>query len=139
MKKRTTKTIAGVEVNMRDLEALTMADLVAVYNETNRGREGERAVKSFRNKQEAIDRTRAALTRKVREESRSRRRPRSTPIPRTAKIQIVAAENPKKPGSDAAKRFRLYKDGATVEAVVAAGITNEDLRYDRDKGHIKLT
>lgn len=46
--------------------------------------------------------------------------------------------NPKRPGSNAAKLFAKYKNGMTVEEFIAAGGTGAALKYDSDHGYIKV-
>lgn len=55
------------------------------------------------------------------------------------KIRILAASNPKKPGSNAWHRFNLYKDGMTVNDFLRAGGTRSDLHYDVDHNFIDIT
>lgn len=58
----------------------------------------------------------------------------------TAKtIKVLAAENPKRKGSESAKRFAYYKDGMTVGAFVEKGGTLGDVHYDTTHGHIKVS
>jgi hypothetical protein len=54
------------------------------------------------------------------------------------KIQIIAAENPKRASSASAARFDLYKNGMTVQAALAAGVTSGDLSWDTSKGFISI-
>jgi hypothetical protein len=60
----------------------------------------------------------------------------TNPIP---KIRILAPSNPKKPGSNAWRRFNLYKDGMTVSEFLRAGGTRSDLHYDVDHKFIDIT
>lgn len=53
-------------------------------------------------------------------------------------ISVVAKENPKREGTRAFKQFSLYKDGMTVEDFIKAGGRPSALRYDTEKGFIKL-
>lgn len=59
-------------------------------------------------------------------------------FPKTAKITIVAEENPKRKGSGAYDRFSKYRNGMTIEAYLAAGGTTGDVNWDLEKGYIKI-
>ncbi len=59
-------------------------------------------------------------------------------FPKTAKITVVASENPKRQGSLAHTRFAKYKTGQTIEAFIAAGGTAGDVKWDLEAGHIKI-
>lgn len=52
--------------------------------------------------------------------------------------QYGAENNPKRPGSKAAVRFALYKDGMTVRQALEAGLDPGDLAYDSNKQFIVL-
>lgn len=58
---------------------------------------------------------------------------------RTAKIKIVAKENPYREGTKSAKWFAVYKEGMTVEAAIAAGTPRHHIRWDAVQGNIKLS
>lgn len=47
--------------------------------------------------------------------------------------------NPKRPGSKTHERFKLYKNGKTVEELLADGAVYSDFKYDEDKGFVKFT
>lgn len=49
-----------------------------------------------------------------------------------------ADNNPKRPGTSAAKMFILYKSGMSVAEFVAAGGTGAALKYDHQHGFIKV-
>jgi len=55
-----------------------------------------------------------------------------------AKITVLAAENPKKPGSEAFKRFEKYRTGSKVSTTLANGVTRADLSWDRAHGFIAI-
>lgn len=55
------------------------------------------------------------------------------------KITLLAKENPKREGSNAFKKFELYKKHKTVKAFLEAGGKRSSLRYDAKKGYIKLS
>jgi hypothetical protein len=55
------------------------------------------------------------------------------------KIKVVAKENPKREGTAAHKKFKLYKDGMTVEQFIAKGGTLSCARHDVAHGFIKLS
>jgi hypothetical protein len=48
------------------------------------------------------------------------------------------AENPKKPGSASYDRFALYAVGDKVMDAIAKGVTSGDIRWDLERGFIKL-
>ena len=58
----------------------------------------------------------------------------------TQRITIVSKANPKRNGSDSAKRFALYfsKKPRTVADAIKAGITRSDVKYDAGHGYIRL-
>lgn len=58
--------------------------------------------------------------------------------PRTAKITIAVDENPKRKGSGAHIRFAKYKNGQSIQSALDAGITPADIKWDLEKGFIKL-
>lgn len=47
--------------------------------------------------------------------------------------------NPKREGSKAGDRFKLYRNGMTVEAAIAAGLTRADIDFDVQKKFIAVT
>ena len=51
-------------------------------------------------------------------------------------IVVLAEENPKR--GEAAKRFKLYKKGMTVDEYVEAGGFRADIKWDVEKGFIKV-
>jgi hypothetical protein len=51
-------------------------------------------------------------------------------------ILVLADENPKIEGTQAHERFARYRTGMTVRQAKEAGITPEDLRYDREHKYI---
>lgn len=53
-------------------------------------------------------------------------------------ITLIKKENPRRPGSETFRRYALYKDGMTVEKYLAAGGIPGDLRWDSERGHIKI-
>ncbi len=55
------------------------------------------------------------------------------------KITLLAKENPKREGSNAYKKFELYKKHKTIKAYLEAGGKRSSLRYDSKKGYIKLS
>jgi hypothetical protein len=55
-----------------------------------------------------------------------------------AKIKVLVDANPKRKGSDSAKRFAKYKTGMTVSDALKAGVTWPDLRWDRDHKYISI-
>lgn len=59
-------------------------------------------------------------------------------FPKTAKITLAVTENPKRKGSESHTRFAKYKNGQTIEAYIAAGGTAGDVKWDLEKGYIKI-
>lgn len=62
----------------------------------------------------------------------------SKAFPAEAKITMLAEKNPKRPSSKAYQRFELYAKAKTVKDFIAAGGTYGDLRFDSEKGFIKI-
>lgn len=56
----------------------------------------------------------------------------------TAKITVLAKENPKRGGSSRAIRFSKYKTGMTVRQYLDAGGKTSDIKVDSEAGHIKI-
>lgn len=54
------------------------------------------------------------------------------------RIVYVSEVNPKKQGSSAYDRFALYTIGMTVDEFVKAGGTAADVKWDAERGFIKL-
>lgn len=50
----------------------------------------------------------------------------------------MAAVCPKRPGTATARRWRLYRVGATVAEMLASGVTRADIAWDAERGHIVL-
>lgn len=72
-------------------------------------------------------------------------RPARSPAPRgpakrgsDPRVVTHVAPNPKKAGSASHARFELYKVGMTVDEFVAAGGTIADVKWDSERGFIKL-
>jgi len=59
--------------------------------------------------------------------------------PESAKIKILAEENPKKEGSKAYDVFKLYKDGSTVGDFLAAGGSYQDIAYNVGRAFISVS
>lgn len=55
-----------------------------------------------------------------------------------ATISILAASNPKRPGSLAYERFELYETASTVATFLAAGGRRVDLDWDAKHGFIQV-
>lgn len=53
-------------------------------------------------------------------------------------IRVLAESNPKKPGSKTYERFELYEDGMTVQQFREKGGTSDDVKWDAERGFIKL-
>ena len=54
------------------------------------------------------------------------------------KVTVLAKANPKKAGSEAAKRFAKYRSGLTVAANLKRGVLRDDVRYDLQRGFIAV-
>ena len=70
-----------------------------------------------------------------------RRRPRrnfTLLYPRDMPLKLRIAGNPKRRGSEAAKRFELYKDASTVGEALDAGVLYKDIDYDFGCNYISL-
>lgn len=46
--------------------------------------------------------------------------------------------NPKRSGTESAKRFALYRNGMTVGQAKEAGVTSGDISWDAKKGFIEV-
>lgn len=55
------------------------------------------------------------------------------------KITILAKENPKRKGTNAHKKFELYKKHKNIASFLEAGGKRNSLRYDEKHGYIKLS
>lgn len=55
------------------------------------------------------------------------------------KIALIAKANPKRKGTNAHKKFELYKKHKTVASFLEAGGKRSSLRYDEKHGFIKVT
>jgi hypothetical protein len=54
-------------------------------------------------------------------------------------VHLLVKENPKRKGSQAAKDFNKYKNGMTVEQLLAAGVPIGDIRWNQNKKFIRLS
>jgi predicted HicB family RNase H-like nuclease len=61
-----------------------------------------------------------------------------TGYPESAKITVLVANNPKRPGSAAYDRFAFYESGMTVNQALNAGVRSDDLRWDVAHKFIKI-
>lgn len=59
-------------------------------------------------------------------------------VSKEATITVLAAENPKRKGTAAFDRFKIYKDGMSVADFLKKGGKSIDLGYDTKAGHISL-
>lgn len=57
----------------------------------------------------------------------------------TAKIEVLAAECPKRDGSAAAKRWAACKPGRTVAEAIEKGATMGSIRWNVEHGHLALS
>lgn len=55
------------------------------------------------------------------------------------KITIIAKENPKRKGTNAYKKFELYKKHKNIASFLEAGGKRSSLRYDEKHGYIKIS
>lgn len=55
-----------------------------------------------------------------------------------ATVTLLVATNPKRAGSKSFERFALYKDGATVQECLDAGVITPDLVYDAAHGFVSI-
>ena len=55
-----------------------------------------------------------------------------------AKITVLVKENPKREGSEAHRRFKLYRTGMTVADYLAKGGTGADLTWDTKHRHVSV-
>lgn len=53
-------------------------------------------------------------------------------------IRILVAENPKRKGTSSYDRFAKYADGMTVAEFIAKGGSAADVRWDSERGFIRL-
>lgn len=53
-------------------------------------------------------------------------------------IRVLVETNPKRPGSKSHARFGLYEDGMTVQQFVQAGGTAADVKWDAERGYIRV-
>lgn len=80
------------------------------------------------------------IVRKAAAPPRTSRGPRRTvSVKRTDPRRIVwVGPNPKKQGSASYDRFALYREGMTVQEFLEAGGTTGDVKWDTERGFIKL-
>ncbi len=57
-------------------------------------------------------------------------------IPSHWLIKLKVSRNPKRPGSKAHARFRLYRDGMSVGEFLDAGGTMSDVRWNIGHGYL---
>lgn len=53
-------------------------------------------------------------------------------------IRVLVDSNPKKKGSKTYERFELYRDGMTVQEFRQAGGTADDVKWDAERGFIRV-
>jgi len=61
------------------------------------------------------------------------------PVIVDGKITIIAKENPKRKGTNAFKKFELYKKHKNIASFLEAGGKRSSLRYDEKHGYIKIS
>lgn len=54
------------------------------------------------------------------------------------RLKLLAAENPKREGTESYARFALYKNNMLVEEALAAGVRRADLDWDQKHGYISI-
>lgn len=54
------------------------------------------------------------------------------------RVVTFVAPNTKKPGSKSHARYELYAVGMTVQEALAAGLTGADIKWDSERGNIKI-
>ena len=80
----------------------------------------------------------AWLQRKANRDSNRRKKDATPKFTGAHIIRLLVVINPKRTGTDAWRRFALYRDGMTVNEYRELGGGNIDLRWDRQKEYIKL-
>lgn len=65
--------------------------------------------------------------------TRAPRAPKSDP-----RVVVDVAPNPKKPGSQSHERYAIWRVGMTVSEALAAGLTGADVKWDTERGYVKL-
>ena len=58
--------------------------------------------------------------------------------PDDAAVEVLVDKNPKKEGSKAHERFKLYRKGGTVKGFIDAGGTYQDIAYNVGRQFIKV-
>lgn len=66
-----------------------------------------------------------------------RRRAQGQTMKRDPRVIYAVQENPKRPGSAAYERYKLYRVGLSMDAAMAMGVTRADIRWDVQQGFIK--
>jgi hypothetical protein len=123
-------TVAGHRFAAAELAEMSMSALVEIHNSLNK----TSPVQRFRSVQDGVRTIKALLVK----EMRGRIRKNRPMIRKTAVVSLVARENPKKPGTEAYKRFQRYRDGMTVGEAMRAGIMRDDIRYDIRRNFIAI-
>ena len=141
-------TVEGVQIKSQaDLSKLSLVQLVSAYNEVT-----GRAIKSFPNKKTAAESLWSQLekTMKAKANSKSKSKSKSKAKAKTAaakpkgsfnpdaKITVLAKENPRREGTDAHEKFKLYKTGMTVADYIKKGGSSGKIRTDVARGNIKV-
>jgi hypothetical protein len=148
------KSIKAIGKINIDIKSASTADLVKFYNENS----GSKHILKFRDrataeqrvaelikahnelagptsKESGIKKMTEAPTKPKTEKSNSRGRTSSFAGKTIVKI---AAENPRREGTNGWKSWNLIKDGMTYEQFVAAGGRRVDLAWDLKAGHLEL-
>ena len=78
------------------------------------------------------------LERKANRDSNRRKKDAAPKFTGEHIVRLLVDINPKRTGTDAWRRFALYRDGMTVNDYRELGGGNIDLRWDRQKEYIRL-
>jgi len=116
------------------LAPLSNSALVGLYNKV-----ADTPIKRFRNHDTAVRRTATVLEEsgKANELLNGKSRVK---LPDDLTITVVSETNPKRPNSAAFGRFATYQTGMTVgEYLAKSGGTRQDLKWDSERGFIKLS
>lgn len=78
-------------------------------------------------------------TKNTQTERKTQRTKQPRPVLRDDRvIRVLSETNPKKKGTKSYDRFALYEDGMTVQQFVKAGGTSADVKWDAERGFIRV-
>lgn len=120
-----------------DLKEVPTVALVATYNELT-----GKSIKKFASRAKAEEQV-AKLIIEVDAAPEiapvtSTKTGRKSVLNKLAVIRMETTENPKREGSQAAANFDKYRDGMTIDEVQKKGVPLADIRWNLDKGFIRL-